>query len=133
MASFKILGFFAIAGSMFSLNIGSLNAQVTIGNGQSNNLSPAQQMLLDMRQTNAPAIGGGSMQLFRFTENNLSFAPLEGLDRLFNWQASEDVGISADKTMGDRVETFKLEQRRQIVSDSKILDAINRINQPTGK
>ncbi len=133
MASHKILGLLAIAGSMFSLNVGNLNAQVTIGNSQSNDLSPAQQMLLDMRQTNAPAVGAGSMQLFRFTENNLSFVPLEGLDRLFNWQISEDAGISSDKTMGDRVEKFKLAQRQQIISDSQMFEAIKRINRPVGK
>jgi len=128
MASFKTLGLLAIAGAVFSLDAASINAQVTIGAGQPSGLSPAQQILMDMRQTNAPAVGGGSMQLFRFTENNVSFAPLEGLDRLFNWQPSEDTGITAEKTIGDRVEEFKLNQRQQIVSDSQMFEAINRIN-----
>lgn len=128
MASFKILGLLAIAGGIFSLNTECLNAQVSIGGGQSSGLSPAQQILLDMRQTNAPAVGAGSVQLLRFTENNVSFTPLEGLDRLFNWQPSEDTGVTSDRTMGDRVEKFKLAQRRQIVSDSQMFKAINRIN-----
>ncbi|MBD2318509.1 hypothetical protein [Phormidium tenue] len=127
MASYKVLGLLAIAGSVFSLDAVSINAQVTIGASQPSGLSPAQQILMDMRQTNAPTVGGGSMQLLRFTENNVSFAPLEGLDRLFNWQPSEDIGTTAEKTMGDRVEEFKLNQRQQIVSDSQMFEAINRI------
>jgi hypothetical protein len=128
MASFKVLGLFAIAGAVFSLDAASINAQVTIGDSRAGGLTPAQQILMDMRQTNAPAVGGGSMQLLRFTENNVSFAPLEGLDRLFNWQTSEDTGTTAEKTMGDRVEAFKLNQRKQIISDSQMFEAINRIN-----
>jgi hypothetical protein len=127
MASFKVWGVFAIASTLFVLNSGSLNAQVRIGGGQSNTLSPAQQILADMQQNNAPAVGGGSMQLLRFTGKNVSFAPLEGLDRLFNWQVSEDTGITAEKTMGDRIENFKRNQRQQIVSDSQMFEAINRI------
>lgn len=127
MASYKIWGMLAIVGSMFSVNVGVLHAQVSIGGGQANNLTPAQQILRDMQQTNAPAIGGGSMQLLRFTDTNVSFAPLEGLDRLFNWQISDDTGLPSEKTIGDRVAKFKMEQRRQIVSDSKMLAAINRI------
>lgn len=127
MASLKILGLFAIAGSVFSVNVANLSAQVTIGREQSSSLSPAQQILLETQQTNAPAVGAGSMQLLRFTDNNVSFAPLEGLDRLFNWQVSQDTGITTEKTMGDRVEQFKRDQRRQIVSDSQIFEAINRI------
>ncbi|OYQ62202.1 hypothetical protein B9G53_23485 [Pseudanabaena sp. SR411] len=126
MASFKVLGLFAIAGAAFSLDAASINAQVTIGASQSG-LSPAQQILMDMRQTNAPTVGGGSMQLLRFTENNVSFAPLEGLDRLFNWQPSEDTGTTAEKTLGDRIEEFKLNQRQQIISDGQMFEAINRI------
>jgi hypothetical protein len=126
MASFKVLGLFAIAGAAFSLDAASINAQVTIGASQSG-MSPAQQILMDMRQTNAPTVGGGSMQLLRFTENNVSFAPLEGLDRLFNWQPSEDTGTTAEKTLGDRIEEFKLNQRQQIISDSQMFEAINRI------
>ncbi len=127
MASLKILGLLAIAGSVFSINVENLNAQVTIGSGQSSKLSPAQQILLEMQQTNATNIGGGSMQLLRFTDKNVSFAPLEGLDRLFNWQISEDTGITSEKTIGDRVEKFKLAQRRQIVSDSQMFEAMNRM------
>ncbi|MEA5477379.1 hypothetical protein VB774_07075 [Pseudanabaena galeata UHCC 0370] len=127
MASFKVLGLLAIAGSVFSLDAASINAQVTIGASQPKDLSPAQQILMDMRQTNSPTVGGGSMQLLRFTENNVSFAPLEGLDRLFNWQTSEDTGTTAEKTLGDRVEEFKLTQRQQIVSDSEMFEAIKRI------
>ena len=128
MASFKVLGLLAISSVAFFLDAVSINAQVPMGGGsQSNGLSPAQQILMDMRQTNAPAVGGGSMQLFRFTENNVSFTPLEGLDRLLNWQPSEDTGLTAEKTMGDRVETFKRNQRQQIVSDSQMFEAINRI------
>jgi hypothetical protein len=127
MASFKILGLFAIASTVFSLNTDFLMAQVTIGNGAPNALSPAHQMLLEMQQSNAPTVGGGSMQLLRFTDRAVSFAPLEGLDRLFNWQVSEEEGVTTEKTMGDRVEKFKLNQRQQIVSDSQMLQAINRI------
>jgi len=133
MASYKILGLLAIAGSMFAVNVGETNAQISIGRGQANKLSPAQEILLEMQQTNAPAVGGGSMQLLRFTDTNVSFAPLEGLDRLFNWQVSDDTGLPSEKTMGDRVAKFKLEQRRQIVSDSQMLEAINRIYRPTDK
>jgi hypothetical protein len=128
MASFKVLGLLTISCAAFSINAPSLKAQVTIGASQPSGLSPAQQILMDMRQTNAPAVGGGSMQLLRFTENNVSFAPLEGLDRLFNWQTSEDTGTTAEKTLGDRVEEFKLVQRQQIVSDSQIFEAISRIS-----
>ena len=127
MASLKTLGLCAIAGSVFSVNVANLNAQVTIGNGQSGSLSPAQQILLETQQTNAPAIGSGSMQLLRFTDKNVSFAPLEGLDRLLNWQVSQNAGIATEKTMGDRVEQFKRDQRRQIVSERQIFEAINRI------
>lgn len=133
MALFKILGFLAIAGSAFSLSVGQSDAQVSIGRAQSNDLSPAQQILLEMQQTNAPAVGGGSMQLLRFTDKNVSFAPLEGLDRLFNWQISDDTGIPSEKTMGDHVEKFKQDQRRQIISDSQMLEAINRIYRPVDK
>ena len=128
MASSKIWGLLVISGSVFASNIGYLNAQIQIGGSQSNALSPAQQILVDMQQSNAPAVGGGSMHLLRFTGNNVSFAPLEGLDRLFNWQPSEDTGMTAEKTMGDRVEKFKRNQRQQIVSDSQMFEAINRIN-----
>ena len=128
MASFKILGLFAIASTVFCLNTDSLIAQVAIGNGSSNALSPAHQMLLEMQQSNAPAVGGGSMQFLRFTDKAVSFTPLEGLDRLFNWQVSEKEGFMPEKTMGDRVEKFKLNQRQQIVSDSQMFQAINRIN-----
>ncbi|MFN5264069.1 MAG: hypothetical protein ACK5EH_17025 [Pseudanabaena sp.] len=127
MASFKVLGLLAIASTVFSLNTDSLTAQVTIGNSSPTALSPAHQMLLEMQQSNAPAVGGGSMQLLRFTDRDVSFAPLEGLDRLFNWQVSEEEGVVPEKTMGDRVEKFKLNQRQQIVSDSKMLQPINRI------
>lgn len=133
MASFKILGLLAIAGSFFSVNVGQSVAQVSIGRGQSNELSPAQQILLEMQQTNAPSVGSGSMQLLRFTNSNVSFAPLEGLDRLFNWQISEDTGLPSEKTMGDRVEKFKQDQRRQIISDSQMFEAINRIYRPVDK
>ena len=125
MASLKVLGLLAIAGAVFSLNINSLNAQVSIG--QSNGLSPAQEILKDMRQTNAPALGVGGVQLLRFTDS-LSFTPLEGLDRIFNWQLSQDQGATSPPTLGDRVEQFKLEQRRRIVSDSEIFETINRID-----
>jgi len=128
MASFKVLGLLTISCAAFSINAPSLKAQVTIGASQPSGLSPAQQILMDMRQTNAPTVGGGSMQLLRFTENNVTFAPLEGLDRLFNWQTSEDTGTTAEKTLGDRVEEFKLIQRQQIVSDSQIFEAISRIS-----
>jgi hypothetical protein len=127
MASFKILGLFAIASAVFCSNTDSLTAQVTIGNGASKALSPAHQMLLEMQQSNAPAVGGGSMQLLRFTDTAVSFTPLEGLDRLFNWQVSEGEGVTTERTMGDCVEKFKLNQRQQIVSDSQMLLAINRI------
>jgi hypothetical protein len=127
MASLKILGLLAIASTVFSLNTNSLNAQVVIGNSYASTLSPAQQILLEMQQSNAPAIGSGSMQLLRFTDRAVSFAPLEGLDRLFNWQVSEQEVVPSEKTMGDRVEKFKLNQRQQIVSDSQIFQAINRI------
>lgn len=127
MASFKVFGLLAIASTVFSVNADSLTAQVTIGNGSPNALSPAHQMLLEMQQSNAPAVGGGSMQLFRFTDRAVSFAPLEGLDRLFNWQVSEQESVTTEKTMGDRVEKFKLNQRQQIVSDSQMVQAINRI------
>ncbi len=133
MASYKILGLLAIASSMIACNVGETNAQVSIGGGRSNNLSPAQEILLEMQQTNAPAVGGGSMQLLRFTDTNVSFAPLEGLDRLFNWQTSEDTGLPSEKTMGDRVEKFKLDQRRQIISNSQMLEAINRIYRSNDK
>jgi len=127
MASFKIFGLLAFIGGVLSINTGYLNAQVSIGSSQSNGLSPAQQILLDMQQTNAPSIGGGSLQLFRFTDKNVAFTPLEGLDRLFNWQPPK-AGVASDQTMGDRVEKFKLAQRRQIVSDSQMLKNINRIS-----
>lgn len=128
MASLKIFGLLAFIGGVFSINTGYLNAQVSIGNGgQSNGLSPAQQILLDMQQTNTSSIGGGSMQLFRFTDKNVAFTPLEGLDRLFNWQPPA-AGVTSEQTMGDRVAKFKLDQRRQIGSDSPMLKNINRIS-----
>ncbi|MFM7888106.1 MAG: hypothetical protein ACKPCM_15760 [Pseudanabaena sp.] len=133
MASYKILGLLAIASSVFAVNVRETNAQVTIGGGQSNKLSPAQEILLEMQQSNAPAVGSGSMQLLRFTDTNVSFAPLEGLDRLFNWQISDKKSLPSEKTMGDRVAKFKLEQRCQIVSDSQMLEAINRIYRSTDK
>ncbi|MDG3495371.1 MULTISPECIES: hypothetical protein [Pseudanabaena] len=128
MASLKFVGLLAIAGAIFSLNLDCLKAQVLIGNNQSNATSPAQQMLLDMQQNSTPAIGGGSMQLLRFTDKNVSFAPLEGLDRLFNWQVTRDDGVMTTQTLGDRVEKFKLKQRQQIISDSQMFAAINRMN-----
>jgi len=133
MASYKILGLLAIASSMFAVNVGETNAQVSIARGRANKLSPAQEILLEMQQTNAPAVGGGSMQLLRFTDTNVSFAPLEGLDRLFNWQISDDTSLTSQKTMGDHIAKFKLEQRRKIASDSQMLEAINRIYRPTDK
>jgi hypothetical protein len=127
MSLFKIQYLLAIASSIFLGNAGYLNAQVSFGKGQSNALLPSQQMLLEMQQTNAPIVGGGSMQLFRLTQNNLSFTPLEGLDRFLNWRMPTSEVIS-NQTMGDRVERFKVQQRRQIISDSQILSAINRLN-----
>ncbi len=128
MVSFKVFGLLAIASTIFCLNIGSLKAQVLIKTGESNALSLSHQTLIEMQQTNAPTVGGGSMQLLRFTNKNVSFTPLEGLDRLFNWQITEDKGFMSNQTLGDRVEQFKLNQRQQIVSDSKILEAMHRIN-----
>jgi len=127
MNSFKVLSLLAIAGSVFTLNISSLNAQVSIGDGQSGGLSPAQEILKDMRQTNAPDLGVGGVQLLRLTEKSFSFAPLEGLDRVLNWQPNNDQANNTVQTLGDRVEQFKLEQRRQIVSDSHVFEVINRI------
>ena len=66
------------------------------------------------------------MQLLKFTGENVSFEPLEGLDRLFNGQTKE-AGVMTTQTFGDRVEQFKLSQRQQIVSDSQIFQVINRI------
>lgn len=127
MASYRILELLVIASTVFSLNTDSLTAQLTIGNGSPKALSSAHQMLLEMQQSNAPVIGGGSMQLLRFTDRAVSFAPLEGLDQLFNWQILEKEGVTIEKTMGDRVAKFKLHQRQQIISDSQIFQAINRI------
>ena len=139
MALLKILGSLAIASTAFSnisltifstvflANVEDLKAQVKINGVQSNGLSPAQQMLVEMRQSNAPAVGGGSMQLFRFTQNNVSFVPLEGLEKFFKWEIPE-TEVIAEQTIGDRIQKFKQDQRRQIVSDSHILEAINRIN-----
>jgi hypothetical protein len=127
MSLFKIQYLLAIASSIFLGNAGYLNAQVSFSKGQSNAILPSQQMLLEMQQTNAPIVGGGSMQLFRLTQNNLSFAPLEGLDSFLNWRMPTNKVIS-NQTMGDRVERFKVQQRRQIVSDSHIFAVINRIN-----
>ncbi|MBD2187483.1 hypothetical protein [Pseudanabaena mucicola] len=127
MITCKFLGLFAIASGVFALNPASLNAQIAIGNAQSNQLSPAQQILQDMQQSNAPAVGGGSMQILRFTGAEVSLAPLEGLDRLFNWEIKEESGITSEKTLGDRVEEFKLNQRQRIVSDSEIFNAIDRL------
>jgi hypothetical protein len=135
MVLLKILRSLAIASTAFSTisstvflsNAEDLKAQVKIGASQSNALSPAQQMLVEMRQSNAPAVGGGSMQLFRFTENKMSFVPFEGLEKFFKWDIPETEVIS-EQTIGDRIQKFKLEQRRQIVSDSQMLEAINRIN-----
>ncbi|MBD2176482.1 hypothetical protein H6F42_06075 [Pseudanabaena sp. FACHB-1998] len=129
MALFKILGLLAIASSVFSLNTEYLNAQIAIGQNQSKAISPAQQMLLEMQQTNAPAVGGGSMQLLRFSQNNLSFAPLEGLDRFLNWRLPEKEVITDRQTMGDRIANFKKQQRQQIISDGEMFEAINRISQ----
>jgi hypothetical protein len=125
----KFLGLFAIASGIFALSPASLNAQIAIGNAQSNQLSPAQQILQDMQQSNAPAVGGGSMQILRFTGAEVSLAPLEGLDRLFNWEINnEESGLISEKSLGDRVEEFKLNQRQRIVSDSEIFNAIDRLN-----
>ncbi len=126
MASSKILGLFTIAITVFSLSTGYANAQVAIGGGESNALSLSQQMLLEMQQRGASVIGGPSMQLLKFTGENVSFEPLEGLDRLFNGQTKE-AGVMTTQTFGDRVEQFKLSQRQQIVSDSQIFQVINRI------
>ena len=135
MALLKILrslaivstAFSTISSTVFLANTECLKAQVKIGVVQSNPLSPAQQMLVEMRQSNAPAVGGGSMQLFTFTQNKVSFVPFEGLEKFFKWETSETEVIS-EKTIGDRIQKFKLDQRRQIVSDSQMLAAINRIN-----
>ena len=132
MTSSKIWGFLAIAGCVMSASFESATAQINIGSTPSQSaLSTSHQMLLDM-QTNAPAVGGGSMQLFRFTDKNVSFVPLEGLNDFFNWRLpqGEEVAEEAtvgDRTIGDRIENFKQAQRRQIVSDSQIFEAINRI------
>jgi hypothetical protein len=127
MASYKILSLFAIASTVFSLSTGYANAQVAIGGSQSNALSLSHQMLLDMQQSGASVVGGPSMQLLKFTNKNVSFEPLDGLDRLFNWQPTKEAGVMTTQTLGDRVEQFKSSQRQQIVSDSQIFQAINQI------
>ena len=127
MASFRVLSLLAIASVVFSQNTDALSAQIKIGSSQSSGISTSHQMLLEMQQSNAPAIGGGSMQLLRFTDKNISFSPLEGLDRLFNWQPKEGE-VMTNRTLSDGVERFKLMQRQQIVSDSQMFAAINRIN-----
>jgi hypothetical protein len=127
MASFKFLGLLAIATTAFSFNTEYLNAQIAIGQNKTNTLSPAQQMLLEMQQSNAPAVGGGSMQILRFSQNNVSFAPLEGLDRFLNWRIPENEVITDRQTMGDRIAKFKKQQRQQIIPDGEMFEAINRI------
>lgn len=132
MTSPKIWGFLAIAGCLMSASFESANAQINIGSTSSQTaISPSHQMLLDM-QTNAPAVGGGSMQLLRFTDKNVSFVPLEGLNNFFNWQLpqgekAEEEATTGDRTIGDRIENFKQAQRRQIISDSQMFEAMNRI------
>lgn len=127
MASCKFFGLLAIASTVFSLNTEYLNAQIAIGQNKPNNLSPAQQMLLEMQQSNAPAVGGGSMQILRFSQNNVSFAPLEGLDRFLNWRLPENEVVADPQTMGDRIAKFKQQQRQQIIPDGEMFEAINRI------
>ncbi len=134
MTAPKIWGFLAIAGCSMLASFESATAQINIGNTPSlSAISPSHQMLLDM-QTNAPAVGGGSMQLFRFTDKNVSFVPLEGLNDFFNWQLpqGEEVANSqvvGDRTISDRIENFKQAQRRQIISDGQMFEAINRISE----
>ena len=129
----KIWGFLAIAGCSMVASFESATAQVNIGNTASPAaISSSHQMLLDM-QTNAPAVGGGSMQLFRFTDKNVSFVPLEGLNDFLNWQLPQGEETAepqnlGNPTIGDRIEDFKQAQRRQIISNSEMFEAINRIS-----
>ncbi|NUN64856.1 hypothetical protein HCU40_08850 [Pseudanabaena biceps] len=134
MASFKVwhlnCDLLAIAGTLLSLgafmNTGYVNAQVAIGAKVSNALSPAHQMLLDMQQNNAP-VGGGSMQIFRFTPNNVSFAPLEGLNSILAWQTPKKQTVSGTVAR-DRISEFKATQRKQIISDGDLFNAMTRFN-----
>ena len=111
-----------------SMNVNPIKAQVAIGSQKSSALSPAHQMMLEMQQGNAPNIGGGSMQILRFSQNNLSFAPLDGIDRVLNWRVKEE-GLKTEQNFGHLVDDFKREQMKQVGADSNILQAINRLNE----
>jgi hypothetical protein len=114
--------------SVCAVNIDQVQAQSMIGNQRSAALSPAHQMLLDAQQSNAPSIGAGSMQLLRFSQNSLSFAPLEGINKFLKWQITDDAdAISSQPTFADCIDKFKQEQRDRLGAVSKMQEAINRL------
>ena len=108
------------------VNVDIANAQMAIGQQKSQSLSPAQQMMMEMQQGNAPQVGGGSMQILKFSANQLSFAPLDGINRVLNWRTNENPP-KPKQNLSNLAEHFKQKQRQQIIADGEILRAINRL------
>ncbi|MDX2253975.1 MAG: hypothetical protein NW214_00510 [Pseudanabaenaceae cyanobacterium bins.39] len=121
-----MMGALSLFAVNFAVNVDQAQSQTFTTNRSSQALSPAHQMLLDAQQSNAPAVGGGSMQLLRFSQNSLSFAPLEGIDRFLRWEITE--GATAPQaTFKDCIDKFKQEQRERIGAVSKMQEAINQL------
>jgi hypothetical protein len=128
------IGIKIILGAIVSINTFNAdiaNAQMTISHSKQQSLSPAQQMMMETQQGSAPQVGGGSMHILRFSANQLSFAPLDGINRVLNWRTNED-SLKPKQNLGSLVDQFKQQQKQRVIADGEIFRAINRLKKTSG-
>ncbi|MEI6429287.1 MAG: hypothetical protein WCO45_13035 [Pseudanabaena sp. ELA607] len=91
------------------ISVGGESVPGTVSNGK----SLSQQSLQEMQQ-NISTAGSGSMQMIRFG-SQVSFPPLEGVQRILNWQLQAPVSnaTSQDEQLSQAFSQFKQLQSTQ--------------------
>ncbi|MFN7717271.1 MAG: hypothetical protein ACK5QS_17630 [Pseudanabaenaceae cyanobacterium] len=91
------------------INVGGTSAPGTV----SNDRSLSQQSLQEMQQ-NISTAGSGSMQMIRFG-SQVSFPPLEGVQRILNWQVQSGANsaVTQDQQLSQAFHQFKQLQATQ--------------------
>ncbi len=91
------------------INVGGTSAPGTV----SNDKSLSQQSLQEMQQ-NISTAGSGSMQMIRFG-SQVSFPPLEGVQRILNWQVQSGTSnaVTQDQQLSQAFHQFKQLQATQ--------------------
>ncbi len=105
------------------ISVGGSSAPGTV----SNDKSLSQQTLQEMQQ-NISTAGSGSMQMIRFG-NEVSFPPLEGVQRLLNWQlqAGGSSAVTQDQQLSQALKQFKDSQAIQ----HNLSDSLVSLSQPS--